>query len=116
MCIFCKIANHEIPSDIVYEDEDIIAFHDINPLAPVHILIIPKKHFSSMNDVLEGDTMLVGKMMVKAKMIAQDLQIDEKGYKMLIRVGEHGGQEVGHLHLHLIGGVQLHEDIRPLLQ
>jgi len=115
-CIFCKIASHEIPSDMVYEDDEIIAFHDINPLAPVHVLVIPKKHYSSMNDISEVDEALMGKMLVIARNVAKDLQIDENGYKLLIRVGRDGGQEVDHLHLHLIGGVQLHEEIRPLLQ
>lgn len=115
-CIFCKIASHEIPSDMVYEDDEIIAFHDINPLAPVHILVIPKKHYSSMNDISEVDEALMGKMLVIARNVAKDLQIDENGYKLLIRVGRDGGQEVDHLHLHLIGGAQLHEEIRPLLQ
>lgn len=101
---------------MVYEDDEIIAFHDINPLAPVHVLIIPKKHYDSVNDISQQDSLLMGKILVAARNIAKDLQIDEKGYKLLFRVGQDGGQEVDHLHLHLIGGAQLYEEIRPMLQ
>jgi histidine triad (HIT) family protein len=113
-CIFCKIAEKEIPADIVYEDGDVIAFCDAHPIAPVHILIIPKKHIASITDISEGDTMLMGKLIAAAKKIAEDLKISEKGYKLLIRVGEHGGQEVKHIHLHLIGGARLSENIGPI--
>jgi len=114
MCVFCKIAKKEIPADIVYEDKDIIAFRDLHPIAPVHILVIPKKHIASVTDISEEDTMLMGKLVAAAKKIAEDLKISKDGYKLLIRVGEHGGQEVEHVHLHLIGGARLSEDIRPL--
>jgi histidine triad (HIT) family protein len=113
-CVFCKIARKQIPADIVYEDEDVIAFHDAHPIAPVHILVIPKKHISSITDISDEDTLLMGKLIDTAKKVADDLKISEKGYKLLIRVGEHGGQEVGHIHLHLIGGTRLSEDIRPV--
>lgn len=112
-CVFCKIARKEITADIVYEDDDIIAFRDMHPIAPVHILLIPKKHIASVADITEQDALLMGKMIYTAKKIAEDLKISEKGYKLLFRVGEHGGQEVGHIHLHLIGGARLSEDIRP---
>jgi len=112
-CIFCKIAQKEVPADIVYEDGDIIAFRDAHPIAPVHILVIPKKHIASVADISGKDTLLMGKLIMTAKKIAEDLKISRDGYKLLFRVGEHGGQEVGHIHLHLIGGVQLAEDIRP---
>jgi histidine triad (HIT) family protein len=112
-CIFCKIARKEIPANIVYEDDDVIAFRDAHPIAPVHILVIPKKHIASIVDISDGDTILMGKLVAAAKKIAQDLKISEKGYKLLFRVGKHGGQEVKHIHLHLIGGAQLAEDIRP---
>ncbi len=113
-CIFCKIAEKEIPADIVYEDGDVIAFRDAHPIAPVHVLIIPKKHIASITDISEEDTMLMGKLIAAAKKIAEDLKISEKGYKLLIRVGEHGGQEVKHIHLHLIGGARLSENIGPI--
>ena len=113
-CIFCKIAKKEIPADIVYEDDDIIAFRDLHPIAPVHILVIPKKHISSIADISADDTLLMGKLVVAAKKIAEDLKIGGYGYKLLFRVGEHGGQEVGHIHLHLLGGAKLSEDIHPI--
>lgn len=114
MTIFTKIINKEIPADIVYEDEEILAFKDIHPLAPVHVLIIPKKEIPSINDLEDADQALIGKMFLVARNIARDLNISEKGYKLLFRVGEHGGQEIEHIHLHLIGGARLHEDIRPV--
>lgn len=113
-CIFCKIAQKEIPAKIVFEDDDVIAFHDRAPLAPVHILIIPKKHIESIADISVEDAPLMGQMIYAAKKIAEDLKISEKGYKLLFRVGRHGGQEVQHIHLHLIGGARLKEDIRPV--
>lgn len=114
MCIFCKIAKKEIPAEIVYEDSEMIAFKDVHPIAPVHILIIPKKHIASVNELNGSDCPLVGKMIIAAREIARDLKISQKGYKLLFRVGEHGGQEVEHIHLHLIGGAKLYEDIHPL--
>lgn len=111
MCLFCKIANHEQEADIVYEDEQIIAFKDIKPITPVHILIIPKKHISSIAEIKEIDINLLGKMIFVAKKIADDSNLSEKGYKLLFRVKEYGGQEVEHVHLHLIGGGMLYEDI-----
>jgi len=113
-CVFCKIAKYEIPADIVYENDDVIAFRDAHPIAPVHILVIPKKHIASIVDILEEDVLLMGKLILAAKKIAEDLKISEKGYKLLFRVGEHGGQEVGHVHLHLIGGARLTENIKPI--
>jgi len=113
-CIFCKIAQKEIPADIAREDEDVIAFRDVHPIAPVHILVIPKKHIASVADISEKDTLLMGKLVATAKKIAEDLKISENGYKLLFRVGEHGGQEVGHIHLHLIGGARLSENIGPI--
>jgi histidine triad (HIT) family protein len=112
-CVFCKIAKKEISADIVFEDEDVIAFRDMHPIAPVHILVIPKKHIGSVTEIGDEDEQLMGKIITTAKKVADDLQISGKGYKLLIRVGEYGGQEVGHIHLHLIGGAKLREDIRP---
>jgi len=114
MCLFCKIINKEIPAEIVYEDEEVLAFKDIQPLAPVHILIISKKHFASMNDFAEEDKKLVGHLLLTATKIAKDLKISENGYKLVIRTGEDGGQEVPHVHLHLIGGARLSEEIKPV--
>jgi len=113
-CIFCKIVNKEIPADIVFEDDQVIAFKDRNPIAPVHILIIPKKHILSVTEATNEDTLLMGKLIMTAKNISDDLKISKKGYKMLIRVGRGGGQEVDHIHLHLLGGSRLSENIHPV--
>lgn len=112
-CLFCEIAKKEIPSEMVYEDDQVFAFKDIHPLAPVHVLIIPKRHIESVNDLVETDESLAGHLILIARKIAKDLNISEEGYKLLFRVGKHGGQEVEHLHLHLIGGAKLYEEIRP---
>lgn len=102
-CLFCKIAQKKIPSEIVYEDEEIFAFNDTNPSAPVHILIIPKKHIEKLQDMSDNDKELLGKILLKIKEIAKDKKID-KGYKVQINCGEDGGQLVPHLHFHLLGG------------
>lgn len=113
-CVFCKIARKEIPADVVFESDDVIAFRDRAPIAPVHVLVIPKKHIASVTHISEEDTLLMGKLIAAAKSIADDLKISAKGYKLLIRVGEHGGQEVPHIHLHLLGGARLTEGIGPI--
>ena len=113
-CIFCKIANKEIPTEFLYEDDLVAAFRDIHPIAPVHVLVIPKKHIGSITDLTEADEQLMGKLILAAKKIADDLKISKEGYKLLFRVGRHGGQEVEHIHLHLIGGAKLSENIRPI--
>ncbi len=102
--VFTKIISKEIPADILYEDDEIIAFRDIHPLAPVHILLIPKREIPSINDLNPDDALLVGKMVLIARDVARHLNISEKGYKLLFRVGRDGGQEIPHIHLHLIGG------------
>ena len=101
-CIFCKIAAKEIPSKAVYEDEKILAFHDLEPQAPVHVLIIPKKHIASLDDVTSEDCQLMGYIMGKIKDIAAELGL-ENGYRTVINTGEDGMQTVHHLHLHLLG-------------
>lgn len=112
-CIFCSIIEKQIPAKIVFEDDQVLAFHDVRPLAPVHVLVIPKRHVASMNDFEASDEQLLGHMLLVAKNIAQDLKISQGGYKLLIRTGGDGGQEVPHVHLHLIGGVRLTENIGP---
>lgn len=106
ICIFCKIIKKEIPASVVFEDKEIIAFKDIKPIAPVHVVIIPKKHIISVADIKEEDIMLMGKLIMSAKKIADDLKISKQGYKLLIRVGRGGGQEIDHIHLHLLSGGQ----------
>ena len=113
-CIFCKIANKKMDTKFVYEDKEIMAFNDIRPIAPVHVLIVPKRHIESVNDLTKDDTLLVGNMTIIAKDIAKKLKISEGGYKLLFRTGKHGGQEIDHIHLHLIGGAPLHEEIKPM--
>ncbi|MGI6664088.1 MAG: histidine triad nucleotide-binding protein [Christensenellaceae bacterium] len=106
-CIFCKIVNGEAPSKKVYEDEKMLAFLDINPLAPVHILLIPKKHIASALEVTEVDAEVIGHIFVVAAKLAKELGVAENGYRIITNVGQHGGQTVSHLHFQLIGGKQL---------
>lgn len=106
-CIFCKIINKEIPSQIVFEDEQVLAFKDINPAAPVHLLVIPKKHRESLNDIDAADEALLGHILVVAKKLAQELGIADSGYRVVNNCGDDGGQVVKHLHFHLIGGQPL---------
>lgn len=101
-CLFCKIINRGLPSDIVFENDEVIAIKDIHPKAPVHILIIPKRHIVSINYMEEGDKDLVGGLFLIAKQIAAEKKMD--GYKLLFNVGRKAGQIVDHLHLHLLGG------------
>ena len=101
-CVFCKIAEKEIPSNIGYEDDQIICFHDLEPQAPVHVLIIPKKHIASMDDVSADDQQLMGYIMTKVKEIAKTLGL-ENGYRLVNNCGEDGFQTVKHLHFHLLG-------------
>ena len=103
-CIFCKIAAGEIPGSILYQDEDVIAFPDIKPIAPLHLLIIPRKHISSLADLTGTDAPVVGKMTEVANQLARKEGIAESGYRLVINCGEQGGQLVPHLHLHLLGG------------
>jgi len=106
-CIFCKIIKKEIPSSIVYEDSQILAFRDINPVAPVHILVIPKKHISSLIDLKEDDELIIGKIYTVINKIAEQEDIDKKGFRVIVNCGEDGGQEVKHLHFHILGGKKL---------
>jgi len=106
-CIFCRIVKKEIPADICYEDEEILAFKDINPMAPVHILVIPKTHIASLNDIQPEHTFLLGKICTVLQQIAVQTGIAESGYRMFYNVGADGGQVVLHLHAHLIGGRKL---------
>lgn len=105
--IFKKIIDKEIPADIVYEDDLVLAFKDIAPQAPTHILIIPKKEIATVNDVSPEDEQRLGRLLLVASKIAKEQGIDESGYRLIINVNEDGGQEVFHLHLHLLGGRSL---------
>ncbi|EIM64083.1 histidine triad nucleotide-binding protein [Desulfobacter postgatei] len=103
-CLFCKIVNHELPSDMLYEDGDYVVFRDIHPKAPVHLLIVPKTHIRSVNDIQPAHTELVGGLFTLAAKMAQKEGINKSGYKLLFNVEKGGGQEIFHLHLHLFGG------------
>lgn len=109
MCLFCKIANHEQDADIVYEDEKFIVLNDINPKAPTHLLIAPKKHIDSVNELEETDRELISDMIFLAKKLALENRISEKGYRLTFNVGRGGGQIIDHLHLHLMGGGKINE-------
>jgi histidine triad (HIT) family protein len=102
-CLFCKIAEKKIPSKVVYEDEDVFAFEDIGPQAPTHILIIPRKHFASLNEASAEDAAVIGKMHLVAAELARKLKLTD-GYRTLVNSGRGAGQTVFHLHLHLLGG------------
>lgn len=103
-CIFCKIIAGEIPSSRLYQDEEVTAFRDINPVAPTHILIVPNRHIASVNDLSASDERLVGRLFTVARQLAEEQGIHESGYRLIINTGKDGGQEVLHLHLHLMGG------------
>lgn len=106
-CIFCKIVEGSIPSKKVYEDDQVLAFHDIQPAAPIHVLMIPKKHFASMNDAGEGDWELIGHIHKAAQQIAKELGVADSGYRLVNNCGPNAGQVVFHLHYHLLAGAKL---------
>ncbi len=103
-CLFCKIVNKELPSEFLYEDDDYVVFRDINPHAPVHLLLVPKRHIRSMNDIEEADRDVISGLFMIAKKMAKKEGVNESGYKLLFNVEKGGGQEIFHIHLHLIGG------------
>lgn len=103
-CLFCKIINREIPSDIVYEDDDVLAFNDIDPKAPIHMLVVPKKHIATLNDLEEGDLALVGRLQYTAARLAKEQGFADDGYRVVMNCNDQGGQTVYHIHMHLMGG------------
>lgn len=106
-CLFCKIAAKEIPSEKIYEDKDVYAFKDINPVAPVHIIVIPKTHIESANDITDKNSKEVQKVFETVPKIAKIAMVDKNGYRVITNVGENGGQTVKHIHFHVIGGKKL---------
>ena len=106
-CLFCKMVEGEIPTNKVYEDDELLAFRDINPQAPTHILIIPKKHIATLNDTSVDGQLLLGKIMLKAKDLATEEGLADDGYRVVLNCNRHGGQSVHHIHLHLLGGRQM---------
>lgn len=107
-CLFCKIVKKEIPAKIVYEDDGVLAFEDINPQAPVHILVIPKKHIATSLDIKDEDHELMGRLFQAANRIAQERGVAERGFRTVVNCNREAGQTVFHLHLHLFGGRALH--------
>ncbi|MFN2465720.1 MAG: histidine triad nucleotide-binding protein [Candidatus Dormibacteria bacterium] len=103
-CIFCKIVSGDIPAKVVYQDEDVVAFEDIKPIAPTHLLIIPTKHIPSIREIQDDDAGVVVKLVQTANSLAKELRISDQGFRLNINAGPNGGQTVYHLHLHLIGG------------
>jgi len=103
-CIFCKIIQKEIPTGFIYEDDRMVAFKDINPQAPIHILLIPKEHYASLNDVPEDKKDILSHLLLKARQIALEQGISERGYRIVLNTARDSGQEVLHIHFHLLGG------------
>ncbi len=106
-CIFCKIKNKEIPSEVILEKDDFMVIKDINPKAPIHYLLFPKKHIESMLDTCEDDSKVIAEMMLETKELAKKLGLGKRGYKIVINTGVEGGQEIMHLHFHFLGGEQM---------
>jgi histidine triad (HIT) family protein len=106
-CVFCEIAAGNIPSDILYQDEEVIAFRDINPVAPTHLLVIPKRHIASLAHLTDAETPLIGNMVKVANQLAKAEGVAGRGYRLVISSGKEGGQVVPHLHMHLLGGRRL---------
>jgi histidine triad (HIT) family protein len=107
MCLFCRIAAHELPANIVFEDDDLIAFHDISPQAPTHILVIPRRHITSLAHAGPEDEALLGKLLTAANRAAKDAGLAESGFRVVINTGAGAGQSVFHVHVHVLGGRRL---------
>jgi histidine triad (HIT) family protein len=107
-CLFCRIAAGELPAKLIHEDDSLVAFHDINPQAPVHVLIVPRRHIATLNDLSAEDDELVGKMLRRAAVIARDRGIAARGYRTVFNCNREAGQTVSHIHLHVLGGRPMH--------
>src|SRR6266852_3342388 len=107
-CLFCRIVKHEIPASIVYEDERVLAFNDINPQAPTHVLVVPKRHIATLNDLSADDDRLVGELVRRAAAIAHDRGLSAGGFRTVFNTNREAGQTVFHIHLHLLGGRSMH--------
>ncbi len=110
-CIFCRIISGDVPGDFVYTDEEMVAFRDINPVASTHMLLVPREHIGSVQDLQSGHEGLVGRMVLRAKALAEEEGIASRGYRLVVNSGPEGGQIVPHLHMHLIGGRRLNDHI-----
>lgn len=103
-CLFCKMVSREIEPDVVYEDDQVVAFRDINPQAPLHVLVVPKRHIATLNDLGPEDESLIGRMFLAAQKVAADAQVHERGYRTVMNCNPEAGQSVFHIHLHVLGG------------
>ena len=106
-CIFCSIAEGKTDTPLLYADESVVVFADLYPKAPVHLLIVPKQHYAHLNDVPAASSVLLGQMVSVAQLMAKEHGVADSGYRLVMNCGEHGGQEIGHIHLHLLGGKPL---------
>jgi histidine triad (HIT) family protein len=106
-CLFCKIISGDASGDIIFKDDLVVAFHDIHPVAPVHILIVPKKHIASSNDITQEDEVILGRLFTVARQIAEQKKITDSGYRLIVNTGPNAGQVIFHLHMHLIGGQRM---------
>jgi histidine triad (HIT) family protein len=106
-CLFCEIAAGKVPARVAYQDEDLVAFHDINPQAPNHVLVIPRRHITSLMDLAPEDDALIGKLVRRARDLADELKLGERGFRVLFNTGPDAGYSVYHVHLHLVGGRKL---------
>lgn len=106
-CIFCKILADEIPAEILYQDDQVTAFKDINPAAPIHVLIVPNQHIPSVNSVTGEDELMLGHLFTTARSLAEKMEIADSGYRLIVNTGPDGGQEVFHIHMHLLGGARM---------
>ena len=104
MCLFCKIANKELAAKILFEDDHLVAFSDIHPAAPTHALVIPKRHFVSLNEAVPADAELLGRLVLAAQRVAREAKISDSGWRVVINNGAHAGQSVFHVHVHVLGG------------
>ena len=114
-CIFCKIVDGQIPAKVVYQDEQVLAFHDINPIAPVHVLLIPRQHIATVNDVGVDQEAVMGHLLAMAPKVADLMGVKEKGYRLFFNIGRGGGQVVMHVHMHLVAGASPREMMKHLL-
>jgi histidine triad (HIT) family protein len=104
MCLFCRIAKKEIPSRILFEDDNLLALHDVNPIAPIHVLVIPKEHITGLGDVTPEHTKVLGELLAATRRVGEETGLGQSGYRVVINNGQHAGQSVLHLHLHVLGG------------
>ena len=107
-CLFCRIAAGDAPARILFADDDLVAFHDVNPQAPVHVLVIPRRHIASLDETSEGDRTLLGSLVAAAVRAGRETGVAEDGFRVVVNTRRNGGQTVGHLHLHLLGGRRMH--------